>query len=237
MPTPTNIQIPRRYDAIVKTKEQVTPTAIRLRLQPKSPIPFTPGQYASFLIGDKRRPFSFASLPTDPELEFIISTAPGGVGSTYAQALQVGDTVAFLSPYGRFVLQPESPRPLIFIATGTGIAPVRVLILQALQTTTPPVSLTLFFGNYNERYSIFNEEFIHLSHIQPGFIYVPILSDPTTQWLGAKGWVTQVVPRQITNVPDFDFYICGNPDMVKDMSAVLEQAKVPSTQIYREAFI
>lgn len=228
----TTIQIPKQYAATVVAKEQYGPTLVRLELAPQVPVPFVPGQYASFLIGDKRRPFSFAGLPTEPTLQFVVSTSPKGVGSTYVESLHVGDTVTFLAPYGRFVLQ-YSPRPCVFIATGAGIAPIRTLLLQALTTQR---KTWLFLGNHNEHYMIFHDEFSRLA--QDGQLtYIPTLSEAKPDWTGQKGLVTTLVPQTIKNLPEHDFYICGSPAMCNDMVAVLETAGVPKTQIYREAFV
>jgi NAD(P)H-flavin reductase len=227
------IQIPQRYQANIVANEQLAPTLFKLTAKAASNIPFATGQYCSFLIQEQRRPYSFASLPSEKTLQFIITTAPAGIGSTYVEALRSGDAIEFLAPYGRFTLQTDILRPLIFIATGAGIAPIRPLILEALQKTSQPI--TLLTGNYNEQYMAFHEEFSALNADQR-ITYIPTLSEPSENWQGARGYVTHTFAHTIKNPADFDYYICGNTPMMNDMLALLAEAHVPKEQIHREVF-
>lgn len=233
--TPPVITRPVEYITTVTKTEKVAPTLFHLFLTSNVPIPFISGQYGSFLIDNNRRPFSFASLPEDPEIQFVISTALKGIGSTYVESLKAGDSVRLLAPYGRFTLHTENTRPIVFVATGAGIAPIRPLILEALRSTKNKVML--FSGNYNQQYMIFHDEFTNLAQTNPNFSYTPTLSNPEGAWSGATGFVTHTINANLKDLPAYDFYICGSPAMVTDMLAILEHNNVPKTQIYREAFI
>ncbi len=213
----------------------VAPEVWHLVLELPEPIQYLAGQYGSFLIENNRRPYSFASLPATTTVEFIIGTKAKGVGSIFTENLSLGDAVDFLSPYGRFTLNIESPRPILFVATGTGIAPVYAQILQALQAT-PEKSVTLIYGNYTPSHIIFHQRFLDLATHYSNFKYIPTCSEPTSDWQGEKRLVTQLAPEQILNVADYDIYICGNPNMVKDMKSVLAEKNVPVEQVFSEAF-
>lgn len=229
------IAIPREYTARVTETKYLSPKIIFLRVEPQTPVPFVAGQYASFLIEHHRRPLSFANIPTDASIEFIVDISPQGVCSQYVMHCQVGDTIRFLAPYGRFTLKTGDTRPHLFIATGSGIAPIRGHIQQLLhdQTTIP---FTLLFGNRHEEYMILHDELTALAQAHPHFTYIPILSEPSPTWQGYKGLVTQATLDLIPSLADYSIYICGSPAMVQDMTAVLRNQGLPLEYVYREHF-
>jgi len=230
-----NVVIPKEYPATVVAAATLTPKVVFLQLRPEKTAPFVPGQYASFLLGNNRRPLSYASLPGEALLDFVIDISPGGVCSQFAAHAKAGDAVRFLSPYGRFVMNKEDTRPLLFVATGTGIAPIRAQIKDLLaQGETRPI--TLLFGNYTERDIVFREEFEALAQKHSTFTFIPVLSNAEGAWSGETGWVTHVAPRRISDLPAWSAYVCGNPPMVKDMTALLLSAGTPKEHIHTEQF-
>lgn len=229
------IVIPQEYGGTVVTSQFISPKVIFQQIKSDRPITFTPGQYASFLLGAHRRPLSYASLSEEELLDFAIDISPDGVCSRYARAAKPGDTVRFLAPYGRFVLEEAQNRPALFIATGTGIAPIRSQLKQLFkQNFNLPV--TLVFGNYTEDHLLFRHEFEKLAQEHSNFTFVPVLSDADKPWAGETGWVTHVVPRIIPNIPEWSAYVCGNPPMVKDMVALLLQSGLSKQFIHSEQF-
>lgn len=230
------VAIPKEYTATAVTKEQLSPKIFFVQLKADTPFPFTPGQYGSWLIREHRRPLSFASLPSEEMLDFVIDVSPNGVCSQYTKALEIGQSVRLLAPYGRFTVPEGIDRPLLFIATGSGIAPIRAQIKQVLSQTSPAHPIHLFFGNRDENYLFMADEFTQLAQQHPNFHFTPVLSEPSENWTGAKGLVTQVIPTTIKDLPTWSAFICGNPQMVLDMSAVLEQHGIPPEHIHTERF-
>src|SRR3712207_664226 len=116
---------------------------LRFRLREPKVIQFKSGQFISFDLTPPGgglsviRPYSIASPPSESEhVTIVLNRVPGGRGSAYLFGLQEGDTVAFQGPTGSFYLRDES-RDLLFVATGTGIAPVRSMLLELLTRQYP----------------------------------------------------------------------------------------------------
>jgi NAD(P)H-flavin reductase len=229
------VAIPQEYAATVVATEQLSPKVKLLSLATDRPIPYIPGQYASLLFGNVRRPISFASLPGQDTIQFVIDFSPGGPASIFARDSRAGDTLRLLAPYGRFVLDTQTERPLLFVATGTGIAPIRTHLEQATRLR-PDWPTTLIFGTYTEEHLLFRQEFERRATHDPAFSYLPVLSDAVDAWTGERGWVTHVLPKRMTDVSQYSTYVCGNPAMVKDAVALLAKLGVPKEHIHSEQF-
>jgi len=227
---------PQPYSARVSFKKSLSPSALFIQLVPDQTIPFQPGQFCSWLIDQHRRPLSFANIPTHPTLDFIVGTAAGGVCSQYASRLTPGDQVSFLAPYGRFITNPTPQKPILLIATGTGLAPIRSH-LHYLLAHCPHHPITLIFGNHDKENLFLHDELTKLSHQHPNFSYIPTLSKSSSTWLGQTKLVTTLAPQLIPNLSHHDIYICGNPNMIKDMTAVLKRHRVPPAQIHTEQYL
>jgi len=107
---------------------------IELTLVDPQRIDFVPGQFVSFEIERPNartpatRAYSIASSASRREaIEIVLNYVPGGSGSKYLFGLQEGDRTSFKGPVGSFVLR-DSPRDLLLVATGTGIAPIRSML-------------------------------------------------------------------------------------------------------------
>lgn len=225
--------IPRQYHGRVIANDRLTPKIYYVRLELPEALTFTPGQYGSLLIDTFRRPMSFASLPSHI-VEFIVDISPGGIASRYIAARTVGDTVTFLAPYGRFVIS-DAARPMVFIAAGSGIAPLRSQILDLLPgDTTAPV--TLVFGNRDRANMFLVDEFNDLAKKYPRFTFIPTCSDPDPTWTGERGLVTDVVRRLVPTLAHSDTYVCGGPTMVAAALTMLHDLGMPAPQIHTEKF-
>lgn len=231
----TTITRPQEYQGTVVTKKALSPKIIYLQLTPAKPVPFVEGHYGSWLIGSHRRPLSFASHHLDPRLDFVIDISPAGVCSQHTKQLTLNDTIRFLAPYGRFILDPDSHGPILFIAAGSGIAPIRSQIKKLVRDNYPH-PFTLIFGNKDQDHLLFQDEFTALEKSQPNFHFIPVLSEPSNTWTGHKGLVTTVTPQVIPDLAEHTAYICGSPGMVADTTAMLLAHGLPPTAIHTEKF-
>lgn len=227
--------LPKEYTVTVAAKITLYPSTIHLKVTSPSPIPYRPGQYASFFMGNARRPFSFASLPSEPAMEFIIGYGQTGATKPFIEPLQVGDTFKLLAPYGQFVLDEQDTRPLLFIAGGTGISPIHGHIKQALANHMPQ-PIILYFASYDEERLYDNQEFEEFSQAHPNFSFRPTLSTGSPTWGGRRGLVTQVIPQEIANLADYTCYVCGSPSFVVDTLAMLKSGGGSTEHIHSERF-
>ena len=228
--------LPEMYDAQIVTKERATPSTYLVQLETTKPVSYQSGQYASWLINETRRPFSFARPANNTKVEFLIDTSPGGLASRYISGLSIGDKVQFLAPYGRFTVDHEDSHPLLFIATGTGIAPLRAHIYEELAKENPR-PITLVFGNRDHEHIPFFDEFTALACDKTAlFTFTPTCLEPLPGWTGECGSVADIASRLLKPLSSFTAYICGNPAMVKDTALMLKNNSVPPERIHTEQY-
>jgi ferredoxin-NADP reductase len=181
---------------------------------------FTAGQFVSMKEPhDGReitRAYSIASPPRgDNTFDLCLNRVPEGFFSNFLCSLPEGATVPFHGPHGYFVL--KSPvRDSLFIATGTGIAPIRGMLqwLLADPARHQGHEFWLVFGVRYESDLYYNDEFLQLAREHPNFHYIPTLSRDNPGWTGARGYVQEHVCRLAQDRTGMDAYICGLKDMV-----------------------
>jgi CDP-4-dehydro-6-deoxyglucose reductase len=230
---------PQRYTAVIESKTQLTEHVylVNFRVQTPDTITFLPGQTISLNVGEGlNRSMSIASLPTDTtHILMCHDVNPMGPGSQWTLNHNVGDAATFMAPLGIFILDKTSGRKKVFVATGTGIAPFRSMVLDYLNSGGTD-DVTLYWGLRYEKDLYWVEEFERLTQTYPNFRFVLTLSKPTDAWKGKVGHVTEHVMADELHSTNTDFYLCGNKAMVKEMDEKLAAAGVPKEQIYKELY-
>ena len=215
---------------------------IHLELLQPPMIRFQAGQFVSFSVTRAGLPrplarhYSIASAPQRSNaIELLLNFVPGGPGSTYLFSLQAGDLVKFRGPAGTFVLRDYPDRRILFVATGTGIAPIRSMILTRLPSPTP---VTLFWGLRHERDLYYQDELATLCARHPEFSFTTILSRPSPSWRGAVGRVQRLLEAQPMRVDDLAVYTCGNSAMIESVTAMIRgwgECPVHSELYYKDS--
>ena len=230
------------YAARCSTNVLLTPRVYEARLELVDPPRFVykAGQFITVPVGDQTlRSYSICSPPDDPRsLVVAVDIQPGGPGSKYFAGLQPGDDVKFQGPYGAFVVREDALSNLLFVGTGTGIAPLRAMILDLEAKGQGHRRITLFFG---VRYSddlMYHDEFLAMAAKYPDtFTYYPTLSKPEgSDWPGHTGRVTAIMPKLLTAIDDTTAYLCGSKEMLKDVTEFLTGLGMEKKQIKREQF-
>ena len=203
-------------------------------------IHFQAGQFVSFEVPDPRtgrlvtRPYSIASSPDSPRvISLLLNLVPGGPGSTYLFGLQEGDKTAFSGPAGNFYLRDDPERELLFVATGTGLAPIRSMILSNAARPVPQRA-TLFWGLRSQRDLYYQEELADLKQQHTDFSCTVTLSRPEAGWSGVTGRVTDLVQQQVRDVKQRTVYLCGNSSMIKEVTGMIQAKGL--CPIYREKY-
>ena len=184
--------------------------SIRVRVD-DGPIAFVPGQYVTVRFMDTPRPYSVASSPTEDVLEFCVRRVPGGRLTTdLFESLDPGDEVTIRGPNGHFVLGEPSTRDLAFLATGTGVAPLKSMLEYALETGQDTADGTrrdcwCFLGcgweddlPYREYFRALDAEYEHVH-------FVPTLTRERhlTDWQGETAYVQRTLMKYLTDdAPD-----------------------------------
>jgi propane monooxygenase reductase subunit len=229
---------PRTVRTRVEAVESLTADIrlLRLRVFDDEPFEFKPGQYVDICIPgaeEHHRSFSMANTSTSPdELEFMIKLYPGGrfSGLLADGAVQPGDELSVTGPYGVFTLRASSPRRLLFIGGGAGMAPI-LSLLRSLAEAGSEREAIYYYGARTEA------DLFHLDEI--GALparFVPALSENSNGWAGESGLITDVIDRLEGDVSEVDAYVCGPPPMVEAAIALLEARGVPEAHIYFDKF-
>jgi len=231
--------------AQVEAVEALTHDIRRLVLRLPAPLTFNAGQYMDISIPGaegEHRSFSMANTPGRPDrLEFMIKLYEGGhfsgllAESANGSGIKVGDTLTCTGPYGVFTLRDSSPRRLVFIAGGAGMAPIMSL-LRSMEEKGSQRPATFYYGARTADDLFVLEELERLAGTLPDLTFVPALSDSADGWDGEAGLITDVVDRMEADLTDVDAYLCGPPPMVDAAIALLERRGCPESRIYFDKF-
>lgn len=206
--------------------------------QTEEEIKFEPGQYLTCKVAENRlNSYSIAGKLPNNQFGFIVDSKPGGPGSHYFESLKPGDRMQYLGPFGKFVLKPDDgSEHLVFLGTGTGVAPLKAMIEAGLREHHMTVPMTLYFGlRYKE--DIYWEGYFHELEAQyPNFKLKLCLSKPSADWTGPSGHITDCFKDDFPDMSKFSAYLCGGLKMIEEAVGILKDLKMPEERIYHEKF-
>jgi CDP-4-dehydro-6-deoxyglucose reductase, E3 len=233
---------PRILPARVAKKEQLAHDVIALHLQlPASErLLFKAGQYIEFILKDgKRRAFSIANAPHDADfLQLHIRVIAGGVFSEYvATELQEKAILRLEAPFGNFFLREDSDKPCIFVAGGTGFAPVKGIIEHMLHNNINR-PIVLYRGARQLQDLYMHELCEKWAELMPNVTYIPVLSDAAVgdNWLGRTGYVHEAVLADVKDLSSFQAYVCGAPGMCEAAHNTFVQQGLDMDEFFSDAF-
>lgn len=234
----------KKLSGKVISHERLTHDTIRLQIALPEALKYTSGQYAQLSMPgqiDQSRAYSFATSASEASksgtLSFFIRAVPGGEMSNHVQHKSVmGSTVDIEGPYGNFYLR-ESDEPLLCVAGGSGLAPLKSLLEDALEKQDiRPV--TFLFGARTQADLYCLDDIARISNAWPTrFTFIPVLSDEPEQsdWQGLRGFVTDAIEGRISG--NEKVYMCGPPPMIDATEAALQTFSMRPTQIYYDKFL
>ncbi|MEO5964553.1 MAG: FAD-binding oxidoreductase [Candidatus Limnocylindrales bacterium] len=239
-------------NATIVERLDISPTVVRLRVRPDAGVPaFEPGQYLALGVPvDERpllRPYSTASpLGEDEALEFLVRLVPDGALTPRLWTLGPGGRVRLGPPKGLFIDDHGDPRRRLFIATGTGIAPL-VSMLETRLYGTPDGAIRrrpiILHGASNEADLAYRDRLSSLAFA--GRIrYVPVVSRPAdpanAAWRGTTGRLDALLPAVLASAAadpgDLVAFVCGSPGLVCGATASLAALGVPDDAVRTEAY-
>jgi len=183
---------------------------------------FVAGQWLSFKANmpdgeEITRAYSIASPPSkNSSFALCLNRVQDGFMSNFLCDMKEGDEISCQGPFGDFILRPPM-RDTVFIATGTGIAPLRSMLhwVLANELLHQGKQLWLVYGNRTEKDIYYHDEFLRLAAENANFHYLPTLSRSSAEWQGLRGYVQDHVPEVVRGRADMHAYICGLDKMVK----------------------
>lgn len=213
----------RTVPALIKEILRVTDDTIILilRLPLHENLTFAAGQYIDFILNEgTRRSYSIANASRAQgviDLELHVRHMPGGVFTDWLfHHAKIRDRLTFEGPLGGFYLR-ESDRPALFLATGTGYAPVRSIILTELASGSRR-PMTIYWGTRTLEDMYLHEEARELAAKHPNLTFIPVVSrqqpSPESGWTGATGHVQNIAASDIPDMSEWQVYACGSPAMV-----------------------
>jgi ferredoxin-NADP reductase len=230
------------FETTVDDVQHVTPRNVHLRFRLPSGkhMKFKAGQFVQIFVPQPDKPrrtsYSIASSPEhDDFFELCVTHVEGGKSSTYLHQLKVGDKVTVMGPLGKFSYPVPLEREPVFIATGSGIAPLRSMIYDLLHKNFPK-NIHLIYGNRFDDDIIYKSEWDELSAEHKNFKVTHTLSKPTDKWKGEKGYVGEKIEKAIPDPKSKDYFICGLSNMINDVQAKLLSLGVPKEQIHYEKY-
>lgn len=218
---------------------------MQLQLPASDPFPYYAGQYLEFILRDgRRRSYSMATPPTESNLvELHIRHMPGGAFTDHVfgvgpTQMKLREILRVEAPLGSFFLREDSKKPLIFLASGTGFAPIKAMVLKMIaQGDTRPVSL--YWGGRRPTDLYMQELAQQWATDLPNLSFIPVISDPLLQdsWTGRTGYVHQAVIDDFPDLSGYQVYACGAPLMVSNAKQdFLQSCGLPEQEFFADAF-
>jgi CDP-4-dehydro-6-deoxyglucose reductase len=232
---PPSKTLPCRISSIDRLAADVA--RVTLRLPPAADFRSIPGQYIDVIgPGGVRRSYSLANANTaDKTLELHIRAVDGGVMSDYwFKQAKANDLLRFNGPLGTFFLRGLDQLHLVFLATGTGIAPVKAMLesLTHIATEQAPQSVTVFWGARTAEDLYFDPQAIPAGHR-----FVPVLSRAATGWAGVSGYVQNALLATQPDLARTVVYACGSDAMIRSAKECLLAAGLPDSHFFADAFV
>lgn len=191
-------------------------------------LAFKAGQYVDLVLVEKTpqhpgvtRAYSICSPPESlSEFTLVANLVPGGTGTPFLFGLCPGAHVTMHGPRGHFVVDARGLRDYLFVATGTGIAPLFSMIrhLLAIGITR---RMTVIWGLRSQRDLYYQELLQQLAATHAHVSCTTTLSQPDDGWTGVCGRVTAQIECTIQRVANLDAYVCGSQAMIQDVKAAL----------------
>jgi len=148
------------------------------------------------------------------------------------------EILRFEGPLGTFFLREESAKPAVLLASGTGFAPIKAIVEQAVHNnTTRP--MTLYWGGRRPQDLYLHALCEEWARTLPNFRYVPVVSNaqPNDHWRGRTGFVHRAVLDDLPDLSGYQVYACGAPVMVDAAKRdFVAHAGLPADEFYADAF-
>ena len=225
--------LPSKVDKITALIPNVI--ELQLRMPPQSNFKYLSGQYINIIKGDYKRSYSIANSNSTSNLVFFIKNYEGGRFSNYLfNEAKINDLLRIEGPIGTFFYRKTSKKNIVFLATGTGIAPVKAMLEQMDENHSDLIdkNIYLFFGGRTEEDLFWKPKFTNIK-----VEFIPVLSRSNDNWNGAKGYVQDAVHDKEIDLTDSVFYACGSENMIKDSRELVVNNGLSEDAFYSDAFI
>jgi CDP-4-dehydro-6-deoxyglucose reductase len=229
--------IPAKIQSITSLNDRVIQVA--LRLPPNSNFTYNSGQYVNIIKGDIKRSYSIANaFEENGLLGFFIKKHEEGVMSHYwFEEVRVNDLIRIEGPIGSFFLRKTEVENIIFMATGTGIAPIKAMLEEidkSINRNDHKCSYWIFIGaRFEEDFFWKPEEFTNIYNLK----YIPVLSRGHDDWKGERGYIQEIVLKQNISLSSSQVYACGSKEMIESAKKLLIENGLRENQFFADVFV
>jgi ferredoxin-NADP reductase len=247
-----NTQKPALHKAIITQKNWVSSRVLEITLSPLTSFTFTAGHFINLQITNPDnqstesvyRAYSIASDPAkSPEFKIIVAAQHSGAGSNFLKNVSINTEISFIGPSGRFFMQKPPASNILFLATGTGVAPLISFLYDMAQNPLQynQLGIKLYHG-LRDPSEIFYIDILESFKKQLNFKYTICLSSPDIKQNTPINQTIDVKQGRLTNhytiddAKDTHVYLCGHPDMIADNIKNLSTQGVPDHNIFYEGF-
>ena len=213
----------------------------KLVFDPAVNFDFDAGQFVNVLVPETperktiKRPYSIASPPGwKGFLDLCWKRVEGGIATNFLWMLKEKEKLEIQGPLGRFTLRKPLPQSIIFVSTGTGIAPFRSM-MHTLLKDPGKCEIWNIFGNRYEEDILYREEFEQMAKEHSHFHNVFTVSRPKT-WKGETQYVQFMMKKYIADARDKHIYICGLTNMINEVQKTALDMGFAKEQIFFEKY-
>ena len=226
----------------VEKKEIVSPdvAVLSLKLPAQERLQFLAGQYIDILLkGGKRRSFSIANAPHEDQfIELHIRQIPGGEFTNHVfNEMRDRAILRFEGPHGTFFLREDSDKPIIFMAGGTGFAPIKSVVSHALHNHIDR-EMVLYWGCRSLADLYMARLAAQWANEHPNLTFIPVLSEPKPEdnWSGRTGLVHQAILDDFPSLAGYQVYACGAPAMIDAGQKAFFGRGLPEDEFFADSF-
>jgi Na+-transporting NADH:ubiquinone oxidoreductase subunit F len=206
---------------------------------------FLAGQYVQFVVpGTENDPqplyraYSMASPPSRPNrLALLFARVPDGACTSFVFGkLKLGDAVTVNGPFGSFYVR-EGQRPVVIVAGGSGIAPVRAMLMDMSERRVSR-SAVFFFSAHSRADLVYTDDLRALQRRLPSLRYVPVLSRPLPEdrWDGERGGLPSVLARLLPPLDEYEAYLCGGPGLIDASISAMRSKGLRAERTFYDKF-
>lgn len=230
--------LPCRVEKVEKPAPDVAILSLKLPAQER--LQFLAGQYLDILLKDgTRRSYSMANAPhEDGYIQIHVRHIPGGQFSDHVfNDMRDRAILRFEGPHGSFFLREDSDKPIIFMAGGTGFAPIKAVIEHAFFTHIDR-EMVLYWGCRSLADLYMAQLPLQWAKEHPNFSFIAVLSDAKSEdnWQGRTGLVHQAILDDFDKLSGYQVYACGAPIMVESGQKAFAERGLPDDEFFADSF-
>lgn len=202
---------------------------------------FTAGQAVMLGLGGSplRKPYSIASAPWEVAksgiMQVLVQVEDSGGLDPHLELASPGTMLDLEGPFGSFGLPARVAHPLLFVAGGTGIAPLRSMLIERVSRPTEFSTALVYSARSVDEFA-FRPELAALEATGRIASYFTVTREETADWQGRRGRISEALLKEALPSADSTCLVCGPPQLVKDAHALLVKLGVGETQILIEKY-